>query len=259
MNNLTTSKPIKSLTVITAKKGIDLSILKISPSFLARKPHELYFPDGGLNSLARPVWVRLFHDPLFLSDLNAITDPAEAWTLTLQSFMDKCFKDGIDPFKSKNDPTVNNYVRECLYRRRFLLKSYLEVGRLFDYVELIPTTVKHRYYFMSTGNVRLEFSAKLRFKGKTKEDVEKLLKSAPLSMLRTATGFGKNLQMDLNVSVTKLTSAGCTLSHTIEIRKPFFMPSDLQKVRRHEFLDKEFMLPMIRGCRLVGVPYRVKF
>ena len=252
------SGKLRSAYVLTAKKdyNVNLTALGLTESLQARRPSELYFP-AAFNPQARTEWLALFEDELFQQDLKAARDNGEAWFLTVTSFMDTCAREGIDPFKPK-DSNLNQGVRNMLFNRRIRLQRYIDRSRLFQGVKLIPNTAKHDFRILPNGNLIIQ--ASVVGEHKDKAALETFIRNAPMRMLRTTDNrFSRNLLKNLTFYVSKITSRRATFSYTLEVRPPFYLPPDLKKAQYHDYFDKEFFFPLVRGFRFNDVPVRIKF
>lgn len=248
---------LKKAVVVAA--GIDLSVLGIPKSMLDRRPQELYYPDS-FNPQARTIWLQMFNDLIFQDDMKEMLSYADAWLLAVTTFMDQCHTDGLDPFKSRKDPSVNNAVRNVMMRRRNELRAYVDRSRLLTQITPVVPSAQHTYEWLSNGNVRLKASLQFQVEG-GKDALIAFVKSTALKMLPDGHGgYSRNLLSNLTVGVERLSGKKGWLYYTMEIKQPYHVPESKQtKQAKHDWFDKEFFNPMIRGLRFDTLRRRVKF
>lgn len=251
--------PLGLKQAVVVASGLDLSVLGIPESMTDRKPQELYYP-GSFNPAARSVWLGMFGDLIFQDDMKEILNTRDAWLFAIRSFMDQCHTDGVDPFKSRKDPSVNNNVRNVMQRRRNELRGYIDRSRLFTKVVPDVTSARHVYDWLSNGNVRLKVSLQFQVEG-GKDALIGFVKSTAMKMLPDGSGgFSRNLLSNLTVGVERLSGKKGWLYYTMEIRQPYHVPDSKQtKQAKHDWFDKEFFNPMVRGIRFDSIRRRVKF
>lgn len=244
--------------VVAADKGISLDAMGVSSIVQDRYPSDLYYPSG-FNPEARVHWMQMFSSPLFAKDMSDHPYSKDAWTFAVQYFMNICHNEGINPFRSRGklDQRVNDDVRTMLFNRRLRLKTYLDHSRLFTVVKVLPITARHGYKELSTGN--LQVTASIQFEMENGEALAAYLTSH-MRMIRDGQGFRRNLLTNLNVVVNNIRLKRATLNYILEIRPPYFVPdAKKSKQERHDYFDRQFFHPMIRGFRFNTLQRRIKF
>lgn len=251
--------PLGMKQAVVVASGLDLSVLGIPASMLSRRPQELYYPES-FNPDGRTIWLGMFNDLIFQDDMKQLLDSRDAWLFAVKSFMDQCHKEDVDPFKSRKDPTVNNYVRSTMMRRRNELRAYIDRSKLLTKIEVDPMTARHTYDWLSNGNVVLKATLQFKVEG-GKDALIAFVKSTAMKMLSDgAGGYSRNLLFNLTVGVERLSGKKGWLYYTMEIKQPYHVPDSKQtKQAKHDWFDKEFFNPMIRGVRFDTLRRRVKF
>lgn len=255
---------IKSTAALV--QGFDLSSFGVSTSFQSRPPSPLLYPSG-LNPEANGLWKELFQDEVFQSKMQGLS-PGEQWVVTIESFLSYCRREGIDSFKPTNPDQVNNTVRSVLFTRRYTLVRYVNRIRLFGFVRVVRQSERHKYLWLPTGTVRLIASVMFRFpdgrgeddNGDGRDKLAALAKTRTVHMMRTGTGeYIRNLTPVLSVGFVEMKRKTARLQYMMDIRPPFYVPPNLSLQARHEWMDKQFFFPLIRGQRFENVPLRLKF
>lgn len=225
----------------------------IPPQVAAAYPVMNYVPSG-LNPDAKIIWRKVISNTALYNSLRK-QSVALAWNTLLNTFVQACEKENINPLKARDD-SINDNVRRMLLNRRARVRKYIDDLGVFQICKIVPRSIYHTYTFKKNGCILLRAYIGLEHG----DDVTflKVLKQQG-KMFATGSSYQHLLLNNLIIGVEKVTRARAMFFWEVEIRTPYYIPAGKNKLQKERYLDRQFFFPMTRGLRYETLRRRVQF